>query len=81
MQLTPGQKARTDILAHFFEDNPPPKVLQLNSGTTQNNTPGFVADYLKMLYDGDLGEFMIELTLERLDQVRRVMEEQKRPHV
>ncbi|MBO9592725.1 MAG: hypothetical protein J7599_07425 [Niabella sp.] len=77
MELTPGQKAKTDLLAHFFEDNPPPKVLQLHPGTTQNNAQAFVAEYLKMLYNGELGELMVRLTLDRLDDIKKVMEEQK----
>lgn len=79
MQMTPGQKARTDILTHFFEDNPPPKVLQLYPGTTQNNAPGFVSEYIKMLNDGDLGELMINLTIERLDEIRKAMERTEVP--
>ncbi|MCF3107344.1 hypothetical protein LL912_00995 [Niabella sp. CC-SYL272] len=63
------------MLTHFFEDNPPQKVLQLYPGTTQNNTPAFVSEYIKMLNDGELGELMIELTLERLDRIRKVMED------
>ncbi|WP_300597349.1 hypothetical protein [Niabella sp.] len=74
MELTPGQKARVDILSHFYEDNPPPVVLQLNASTTQNNAPVFVKENLKMLYAGDLCELIIEVRISMLDEMKKVME-------